>query len=362
MKIERHVVFWIAILVAAVVVIGMLRSVLLPFVFGIVLAYFFHPVADWLEKKGLSRLQASIAVLLTLTAIFVAVAVFLLPLVVAQLQQLAETAPSNFEKLRGVIEGAARERLGDRFPEFEAALANLSQSLSSKWSDLAGWLASAAWSNTRAILSLVSVLLITPLVMFYALRDWDRMVAKVDSWLPRDNAPTIRRLARDIDQAVSAFIRGQGAVCLMLAVYYALSALGLNYGLLIGLATGLLSFIPFVGWALGFIVSLILAIVQFWPDTNPLLIVAGIFLFAQAVDAGYLSPTIIGSKIGLHPVWLIFALMVFSYLFGFLGMLVAVPVAAATGVLVRHALSVYLDSPFYKGEEPEVQASAGRDP
>ena len=141
-------------------------------------------------------------------------------------------------------------------------------------------------------------------------------------------------------RAVSAFIRGQGTVCFVLAVYYALTltAAGLKYGLLVGLGTGLLSFVPFVGWALGLITATIIAIVQFWPDYLPILIVIGIFVGAQVLDAGFLSPNIVGSKIGLHPVWLIFSLFVFSYLFGFVGVLVAVPIAAAVGVLVRFAL------------------------
>jgi predicted PurR-regulated permease PerM len=190
------------------------------------------------------------------------------------------------------------------------------------------------------------------------------MLAKVDSWLPRDEAPSIRAVAHDVDQSVSAFIRGQGTVCLLLSIYYALalSAIGLKYGLLIGIATGLLSFIPFVGWALGFITAGVLAILQFWPDIWPLILVAGVYLMAQVVDAGFLSPKIVGSKIGLHPVWLILALFVFSYLFGFLGMLVAVPVAAALAVLVRVALKAYLNSDLYKGRarpRPKAVAESG---
>ena len=191
----------------------------------------------------------------------------------------------------------------------------------------------------------------TPLVVFYMLIDWHPMLAKVDSWLPRDHAPTIRRLASEVNDAVSAFIRGQGTVCLVLAIYYALAlgGMGLRYGLLVGLATGLMSFVPFVGWALGLITATTIAVVQFWPETVPILIVIGIFAGAQVLDAGFLSPKIVGSKIGLHPVWLIFSLFVFSYLFGFVGVLVAVPIAAAVGVLVRFALRIYLQSPLYSG-------------
>jgi predicted PurR-regulated permease PerM len=178
------------------------------------------------------------------------------------------------------------------------------------------------------------------------------MLQKIDGWLPRDHAPTIRALATDINDAISAFIRGQGTVCMILALFYAtgLTAVGLDYGLIIGIATGLLAFIPFVGWASGLLTATALAIVQFWPDYLPILGVVAVFLAGQAFDAGFLSPNIVGSKIGLHPVWLIFALFVFAYLFGLVGMLLAVPVAAAIAVLVRFGLDVYLRSSVYRGE------------
>ncbi|MEO1694360.1 MAG: AI-2E family transporter, partial [Pseudomonadota bacterium] len=162
---------------------------------------------------------------------------------------------------------------------------------------------------------------------------------------------TLRSLAGRIDEAISAFIRGQGLVCIILGTYYStlLSFAGLEYGLLVGLLTGVMSFVPFVGWALGLISSVILAVVQGWPDLTLLAIVLTIFAGSQVLDAAFLSPKIVGSRIGLHPVWLIFALITFSYLFGTVGVLVAVPLAAAFGVIVRHALAVYLESDIYRG-------------
>jgi predicted PurR-regulated permease PerM len=179
------------------------------------------------------------------------------------------------------------------------------------------------------------------------------MLAKIDGWLPRDHASSVRALASEMNEAVSAFVRGQGTVCLILGAFYALSLslIGLNYGLLVGLATGLFAFVPFVGWALGLITALTLAMAQFWPGMTEPLLVVGVFAAGQALDAGFLSPNIVGSKIGLHPVWLIFSLFAFSYLFGFVGTLVAVPVAAALAVLIRFALTAYLESPVYRGGE-----------
>src|SRR5262249_1724699 len=188
-------------------------------------------------------------------------------------------------------------------------------------------------------------------IVFYLLVDWHPMLARIDAALPRDHAPTIRRLAGEINDAVSAFIRGQGAICLMLGLYYAvgLSWAGIEYGLLVGLSTGLLGFSPVIGWALGALTAAVLAVVQFWPNVTPLLKVVGVLASGLAIDAAFLSPRFVGQKVGLHPVWLIFALFVFSYLFGLVGTLVAVPLAAATAVLVRFAVQAYLDSSVYKG-------------
>lgn len=359
MRTERHLIFWLAALALLILAIGLLREVLLPFVLGIVLAYFLNPAVDRLDQMGLGRTGATVAVVTGMALVAAVLAIYLAPLLLAQMQGLAVALPGELERLRAGLDAWAKTRLGPQYPAFEAGLADAMKGVSDNWANLAQWIAIEAWSRGRALINLVSIGLVTPLVMFYMLVDWKPMLAKVESWLPRDHAPTIRAVAADVDGAVSAFIRGQGTVCLLLSAYYglALSMIGLDYGLLVGILTGLFSFIPFVGWALGFIVSATLAIMQFWPDETPLLMVAGVFLLAQALDAAVLSPKIVGSKIGLHPVWLILALFVFSYLFGFLGMLVAVPVAAALAVLVRFALQLYLKSDVYRGT-----AAAGKGP
>lgn len=351
MRAERQVLFWMGAALVLVLLIGLLKDILLPFVAGMVIAYFLNPLAAALERMGLPRVWASILILLGALVVMAAVIVFLVPLLVSQAQQLALALPDEATRLRGFIDVWARERLGARYPDFQAGITRAIDGLSQNWGDVAKWLATSLWDQSRALVNAVSLLLVTPLVVFYMLVDWDPMIAKINGWLPRAHAPAIRALAGDINDAVSAFIRGQGTVCLILGAFYAagLSAIGLRYGLLVGLATGVLAFIPFVGWALGLITALVLALVQFWPETTPLLMVVGVFLAGQAFDAGFLSPSIVGSKIGLHPVWLIFALFVFSYLFGFVGVLVAVPVAAAIGVLVRFALKVYLSSAVYEG-------------
>ena len=355
MRIERQVVFWIAAALALLMGLALLKDVLLPFIAGIVIAYSLSPLADRMAANGINRTAASALLVAFGAALVIALALLLLPLIAEQAEQLVAALPGAVERLYDVAQGTLRSRFGIALPEFKAGLSQTGDALAQNWAWLANWAASSAWSGGRALFNFISLILITPLVVFYLLVDWHPMLAKIDRWLPRDHADRIRSLASEVNDAIAAFVRGQGVVCIILGAFYAaaLSAMGLNYGLLVGLMTGLLAFIPFVGWALGFIVSASLAIVQFWPEATPLAMVAGIFLAGQALDAAFLSPKIVGSKIGLHPVWLIFALLVFSYLFGFVGVLVAVPVAAAIAVLVRFALALYLDSEVYRGVERE---------
>jgi predicted PurR-regulated permease PerM len=194
-------------------------------------------------------------------------------------------------------------------------------------------------------------MVITPVVAFYILLDWDRMIAKVDAWIPRDHVATVRQIASEIDQAIAGFIRGQGSLCIILGIYYGvgLSLVGLNFGLLIGLFAGMISFIPYVGSLVGLFLAVSIAIVQFWPDYLWVCLVLAVFFTGQFLEGNVLQPKLVGSSVGLHPVWLMFALFAFGALFGFVGLLIAVPAAAACGVLVRFALSRYLQSDLYYG-------------
>jgi predicted PurR-regulated permease PerM len=363
MRAERQVLFWLTAAALLILMIAVLKDILLPFVAGIAIAYFLSPLADRLVALGFNRIVASLLIVVTLAVIVVAALVLVVPVIIAQAQDLAAALPGELARLRETIDGWARERLGPGYAGLDGQIDKASNALAENWASVVGWAATSIWSRSLAIVNFLALLLVTPLVVFYLLIDWHPMLEKVDGWLPREHAASIRTLATDMNDAVAAFVRGQGTVCLILGAYYAitLTAIGLNYGLLIGLATGLMAFVPFVGWALGFITATTVAVIQFWPDMVPILLVVGVFLGAQALDAGFLSPTIVGSKIGLHPVWLIFALFVFSYLFGIVGTLVAVPLAAALGVLIRFALDVYLKSPVYRGP-PGAAVSPGTQP
>jgi len=351
MRVERQVLFWLSALILLILAALVLRSVLLPFVAGMVIAYALNPVADRFVALGLPRIWASAFVVALLIMALIAAVIFLAPIVANQVKEFVEVLPNELDRLRGVVEASARERLGSRFADFQVWLDSAAAELSRNWASVVGFVAQSVWSQGRALVSFASLLLITPVVVFYLLVDWHPMLNKIDSWLPRDHAPTIRRLAFEINLAVSAFIRGQGLVCFILGTLYALGLTwaDIPYGLVIGLGAGLLSFVPFVGFALGLVTASTVALIEYWPQTLPLLKVFVVFAVGQALDSSLLSPRIVGPKVGLHPVWLIFSLFVFAYLFGFVGVLVAVPMAAAIAVLVRFALEVYLSSSIYKG-------------
>jgi predicted PurR-regulated permease PerM len=351
MRVERQLWFWLAALAFAILAVALLRDILLPFVVAVVGAYFLNPVADRLQALGLNRTLAAVLIV-GVAAVLIALAlVLLVPILAEQVRQLVAALPSETERFKVALERYGREWLGPGFPSFQKAVDKALAEQSQNWAATAGAIMASVWSRGVALVNFVSLLLITPVVVFYLLVDWHPMLQRVDEALPRDHAPTIRRLAGEINDAVAAFIRGQGAICLVLGIFYAigLSWAGIEYGLLVGLTTGLLTFIPIIGWLVGVIVTTSLAIVQSWPDFGPLLKALGVLIAGMAVDTAFLSPRLVGKKVGLHPVWMIFALFVFSYLLGLVGTLVAVPLAAAVAVLVRFAVQLYLASPVYKG-------------
>jgi predicted PurR-regulated permease PerM len=351
MTVQRQAGFWVAALAVLLLVLWLLQAILLPFIAGFVLAYFLDPVADRLEKLGLPRVAATAVILFGAIAFIVLAILGVAPVLGDQAIKLAADLPglgrALVARLNDITPPSIKDMLGHFGGDGNTAIGDLAGKAS-------GWLATvlqSVWSGGLALVNVLSLLIITPIVAFYLLLDWDHIVAKVDSWLPRDHLEEVRSIARDIDRTMAGFIRGQGTVCLVLGVFYALglSLAGLKFGLAIGLGAGLLSFIPYIGAITGGVLAIGVALVQFWPDYGSIMIVVGVFAAGQFLEGNVLSPKLVGGSIGLHPVWMMFALFAFSYLFGFAGLLIAVPLAAATGVLVRYVLRKYLDSKLYKG-------------
>ncbi len=352
MTLQKQTGFWIAALLVLIFVLWTLQTILLPFIAGFVLAYFLDPVADRLERLGLSRIAATAIILLVAILAVVLVALMVVPVIFDQSAKLAAEMPTLVKALVDKFNAWAPQQLKDM-------LANSGTDIQGQLGDYAGkaavWLGgflSSLWLGGRALVSILSLVVITPIVAFYLLADWDKLVAEVDGFLPRDHADEIRGLMRDVDRAMAGFIRGQGTVCLILGTFYAvgLSLVGLKSGLAIGFAAGLLSFIPYVGALIGGITAIAVGLIQFWPNEVQLLAVCAVFAVGQFLEGNFLSPRLVGGSIGLHPVWMMFALLAFSYVFGFMGLLLAVPLAAATGVFVRYGLRRYLNSKLYKGE------------
>lgn len=360
---DRQIIFWLGVAVLFISLIALLKGILLPFVLGAAIAYFLDPLADRLEKIVFSRLVATIIIVLFFGAIFVAVLVLLGPLLFDQISGFAAKVPSYVETLRSLVTEYRQKWFGEITPQSYPGLAQAAKDISDQ---LTNWVAGAitsVLSGGLALVNFISLILITPVVSFYLLKDWDRMIAQIDASLPKEHAPTIRRLAREIDEVISGFVRGQVMVLILLGAFYAIALeyVNLNFGLLIGLGAGLISFIPFAGAMAGFIVAGVVAVVQYWPELVPIATVLGIFIFGQLMEGNVLSPAIVGDRVRLHPVWLIFALFVFGYLFGFVGLLIAVPLAAAMGVIVRFALEMYRESDIYRGDELE-NGSPGNGP
>jgi predicted PurR-regulated permease PerM len=346
LPVKDQIRYWGIATVAFLVILWFLGDVILPFVLGGAIAYFLDPVADRIERLGASRAVATTIITLSAVMIFVLMALLVVPLLVQQAVSLFETAPQLFQNLQGF--------LTSRFPSLVEEESVLRQSLISVGETIrerGGELLNTVLTSVNSLVGIVLLFVIVPVVAFYLLYDWDRMVAKIDDLLPRDHAPTIRHLAAEIDRTLASFIRGMGTVSLILGTYYAVALMlvGLQFGLVVGALAGLVTFIPYVGALVGGALAIGLALFQFWGDWVSIGLVAGIFVLGQVIEGNVLTPKLVGSSVGLHPVWLIFALSVFGSLFGFVGMLVAVPVAAVIGVVARFGIGSYKSSLLYRG-------------
>jgi predicted PurR-regulated permease PerM len=366
MSLQRQMLFWLGALLVLLTLLYLLREVLLPFVAGLVLAYLLDPVADRLKRIGIGRFWAVFLILILFIVLFILALIVLIPLLGGQLVAFVGAVPGYIARLHASIMATLSEMPDNPVAEYLAtrmgdARATITQILA----ESSTWVArvlSGVWSGGAALLNVLALLVVTPIVAFYILVDWDRLTATIDKILPRRHAETIRGLGKEIDGVVAGFIRGQATICLILATYYGvgLTMTGLNFGLLIGVSAGLLSFIPYVGSISGLVIAVGVAIVQFGPLSTALALVVAVFLIGQILESYVLYPKLVGESVGLHPVWLMFSLVAFGALFGFVGLLIAVPVSAAIGVLVRFGLRRYMESPFYTGDPRPAQADTPR--
>ncbi|SEC44102.1 AI-2E family transporter [Rhodobacter sp. 24-YEA-8] len=348
LPIQTQAKYWAIAGLVLIVLLWLLGDVLLPFVLGAALAYFLDPVADRLERLGLSRVVATSVIALVAVLIFVLLVLSIIPTLIQQLMALIESAPEISKKLQGFLVDRFPE-LADRTSTLRQTLAELGETVKAQGGKVVGGLIQTAFGAV----SIVLVLLVAPVVTFYLLLDWDRMIARTDALLPRQHIDSIRQIASEIDVTLAGFLRGQVMVCLILGAFYAIAlmAAGLQYGLIVGALAGAITFIPYIGALFGGVLAIGLALFQFWGDWFSIGIIVAIFAVGQFAEGNILSPKLVGQSVGLHPVWLLLALSAFGSLFGFVGMLVAVPVAAVIGVLVRFGVAQYQNSPLFIGEQ-----------
>jgi predicted PurR-regulated permease PerM len=352
MSLRNQVLIWVALLIAGVVLLWLFRGILLPFIVGLALAYLLNPVVTTLQRTGLGRGFSTAIVLLAAISLVVGLFLLVVPLIIQQITGLIQLLPDYFVTLRGLAKQwipALNEWLGpERAAQLETSLDDLIATLPGMTATITTWLAQSGWS----IINTLGILVITPVVAFYLLLDWESMMRGMDNLLPRDHRFEIRGVLNEIDRSMAGVIRGQGSVILVDCIYYssALTVAGLSFGLAVGLITGLLSIIPFAGFLTGLLLSLGIAIVQFWPNWVMVVIVAVVYLVGQFLEGNVLYPKLVGSSIGINPVWLMFALFAFALLFGFVGLLLAVPLSAISAVLLRWAVRKYRESALYLGQ------------
>ena len=369
MRIEWQIGFWIGAFLLLVLLLWLFSGVLLPFAAGIALGYLLNPVVDRLEKLGFNRLGATLLIMTCLALVLVLISVLIVPVLWRQLASFIEAFPAYAVKLEELVT-AETERLSREYggvltqnfglgSKASGELANATNDLVKQAAQWAASFLKSLLTGGAALVSLMSLLVVTPVVIFYMLLDWHKMIATIDGLVPLRHRETVRALARDIDTALAGFLRGQALVCLFLGTWYGigLSLIGLNFGLLIGLTAGILSFIPYVGSLTALVLSSTVAIVQGWPQWKLLVMSLGVVLIGQFLEGNILSPKLVGDSVGLHPLWLIFALLAFGSLFGFTGLITAVPLAAASGVILRFAVKRYRESNLYtnaSGRSPKI--------
>lgn len=310
-----------------------LSSIILPFVLGFALAYFLDPLADRLEAIGVRRGLATLVITFFVSLAILPVIILGLPVLAAQVTSLVASLPGYLSEMQSWL------AMQDLDTGQTDVLNAVGQSIISGLQSTASGLLLSGLS----LLNLVSLIFITPIVAIYMLNDWDRMVAKIDHLLPDEYTETVRFLAREIDETLGGFARGQSMVCMALGAIYAigLSFVGLDGGIIVGMVAGLVSFVPYVGAAFGMILAGALGLGQYGFEWVPFVQMALIFLIGQFIEGNFLTPRLVGDRVKLHPVWIIFALLAMGTLFGFLGLLLAVPIAAIVGVLVRHGVALY---------------------
>lgn len=347
---ERQTWLLIGLGIALVACLYLLKSILMPFLTGLLVAYAMNPAVRRFETWGISR---NLGTGFMILSFFLSIGLLLfiaIPFIQTELLLLASHIPQYGERIMAALKPLLDEASLYIEPTDLERLRSLA---SSYMGDVISWgirVLAGILTNGLAIANLISLIVITPIVAFYCLRDWPTIISSLDRWIPRPYEPTLKHIFRDINQTIGGFAKGQALVCLMVGTYYAitLTLAGLDFSFVVGVIIGIMAFIPYVGATVGFMLSIGIALAQF-PDWHSVGVIAAIFAVGQTIEGYLLIPYFVGDRIGLHPVWVLFALLAGGVLYGFVGILFALPVAAAIGVIIRHIFKIYLKSPYYLG-------------
>ncbi len=363
-RVGWQIAFWIGAFALFMLLLWWFSGVLLPFVAAIVIGYLLDPVVTALQKLGIGRAAATLLILALVLVVIVVIFILIVPVLAHQLSGFVQSLPDILSKLQSLIAAAGEKLAKDYGGVFLEKLGlESANDIRASVNDLVGQ--AARWSGTFlnslvargvALVSLVSLIVVTPVVAFYVLLDWYEMIATLDELVPPRHRATVHELAAEIDRAIAGFLRGQSLVCLFLGAWYGLglTLVGVNFGFLIGISAGFLSFIPYVGSLTALVVGTTVAVVQGWPNWHLPAMTLAVVVAGQFLEGNVLGPKLVGGSVGVHPVWLIFALLAFGSLFGFVGLIVAVPLAAAGGVVLRFAIKRYKASALYTDLPPAV--------
>ena len=347
LPVKDQIKYWTIAASILLIFLWLLGDILLPFVLGAAIAYLLDPIVDRLERLGTGRVLGTILILMAAFFVLFFIFLILIPLVIDQFRLLAAAAPDLVTSVQALV----LNQIASISPESEVVNSTVSN-LSTMAQEKLGIIFGSVMASAISLIDVIMLMVITPVVAVYLLVDWDRILEKINELLPLDHASVVRSLASEIDSTLSAFVRGMIAVCLVLGIYYAtaLSLIGLEFGLIIGFIAGLVSFIPYVGALLGGVLAIGLALIQFWGDFELVALVVGVFIVGQIFEGNILTPKLVGNSVGLHPVSLILALSLFGAFFGFIGLLLAVPLAASAGVILRFFIKKYKMSRLFLGE------------
>ena len=344
-SILKENVFWVFIcMTLGAFLLWNISDILSPFILGGILAYLLDPVADKMESFGVPRLLTALTVSLLALFVLMTAAILVIPIIFDQINQIIGFIPYITNEIYLVMQkGFKVLNLGE---VEDIDLVNLSKNLN----EVSPIFAKSIFNSSFAILDFIFLLMVTPIVAIYLLVDWDKIIKEVEKVIPRRLEPTISQIVIEMHKTVASFLRGQFSVCIILAIFYAVSltALGLEYGLLVGLFSGLISFIPLIGAILGGLVALVVSLAQFWQTPEWVGVVLIIFLCGQILEGNLLTPRLVGKSVKLHPLWIIFSVTCFGSLMGWVGVILAVPSAACIAVLVRFSLKIYFETDFYK--------------